>query len=167
MIFTGQPVTARPPGAANAASGYGAPLKKPDFSRKRGICDAPFELTLCPDDVIAPIYYTLDGSEPAPTNGSLYVSPLQIATTTVVRAMAFLSNALPHRAIATHTYLFLDNVLGQAARPADYPADWNGYVHTSYGISTNVAAQPGARPARARCPETDRCAWRWRGAAAR
>jgi autotransporter-associated beta strand protein len=131
------------PGAANSASGFGAPLKKPDFSRKRGFCDAPFELTLSPDEVAAPIYYTLDGSEPAPTNGSLYASPLQIETTTVVRAMAYLSNALPHRAIATHTYLFLDNVLGQAARPADYPADWNGYVHTSYGISTNVAAQPG------------------------
>ena len=131
------------PGAANVTNGYGAPLKKPKFSRERGICDAPFDLALSHTDPEASIWYTLDGSEPTPTNGVRYVSPLNIATTTVVRAMAFKTNALPYRAIATHTYLFLDNVLGQISRPAGYPSQWGVFSNASYAVSAYVAAQPG------------------------
>jgi autotransporter-associated beta strand protein len=131
------------PGAVNAGVGYTAPQKKPDFSRRRGSCDAPFELTITPDDPAALVYYTLDGSEPSVAGGTLYTAPVAVTNTTVVRALAFLEGALPQRAIATHTYLFLDGVLAQTARPEGYPADWNGFTYTSYAISPQVAAQPG------------------------
>ncbi len=136
------------PGAANAGTAYSEPLDKPSFSRRRGLCDAPFELALTHADPEAALYYTLDGSEPAPANGLLYVAPVTVTTTTVVRAMAFKTNALPHRAVATHTYLFLDTVLGQTSRPDGYPSFWKSlanttFTNTSYGISATVAAQPG------------------------
>lgn len=131
------------PGATNALTAYLAPLDKPSFSRKRGICDAPFMLTLSHEDAAAEIYYTLDGSEPAPTNGVLYQAPISIATTTVVRAMAYKADALPCRAIATHTYLFIDDVLGQTSTPLGWPAKWGSFTNVSYSISTNVASAPG------------------------
>jgi len=129
------------PGAVNVTNAYEAPLSKPKFSRERGMCDAPFELSLSHTDAAASIYYTLDGSEPALTNGTRYSAPISIAATTVVRAMAFKTNALPHRAIATHTYLFLNGVLGQTSRPNGYPADWAGFSNTSYAVSAYVAGQ--------------------------
>ncbi len=131
------------PGAANVGLGYTAPQAKPDFSRKRGICDAPFTLAITPDDPLAQVYYTLDASEPSPTNGALFAAPFAVTNTTVVRAVAYREGALPRRAIATHTYLFLEDVLAQTNRPAGYPADWNGYAYTSYAVSANVAEQPG------------------------
>ncbi len=131
------------PGATNTAQAYGPPVAAPSFSHERGLYDAPFTLTISHDDPDAAVYCTLDGSLPAATNGLLYAGPLTISTTTVVRAVAVKEGALPTRAVATHTYLFLESVLAQTHRPAGYPADWNGYTNTSYTISTNAAAQPG------------------------
>ena len=131
------------PNAVNTSTAYDAPTALPVFSHERGIYDTPFSLTLAHGDPLASMYYTLDGSEPAPTNGAPYSAPIAITNTAVVRAAAFKAGALPRRAIATHTYLFLDSVVAQTNRPAGYPADWNGFANTSYAISPTVAAQPG------------------------
>ena len=71
------------------------------FSHKRGIYSAPFTLTVSTATPGASISYTLDGTEPTPTNGTIVppanastapVMTLPIATTRSVRAMAFKTN---------------------------------------------------------------------------
>ena len=131
------------PGMTNTTMAYGVPVSSPAFSRERGIYDAPFNLTLSHADPAASIYYTLDGSEPSLANGALYTADIAITNTTVVRAIAWKSGALPLRDIATHTYLFLSGVVAQTNRSAAYPADWNGFANTSYALSAYVSAQAG------------------------
>lgn len=140
FVYFGTPT----PGEANTTTAYGEPVARPVFSRERGLCDAPFALTLSHPDPAVSIYYTLDGSEPAPGGGMLYGGPVDVTNTTVVRAMAWKEGAVPHRAIETHSYLFLEDVPGQTARPAGYPSNWGGFAQTSYGVSANVMAEAGA-----------------------
>ena len=65
------------------------------------------------------IVYTTDGSTPAvnasltPTNGTLYASPINVSSTTTIRAMAFRSDYKPSFVTAS-TYIFLDDVINQS-----------------------------------------------------
>ena len=47
------------------------------------------------------------------------------------------------RAIATNSYIFLNDVVTQTSRPSGYPANWGEFTQTSYSISPTVAAQSG------------------------
>jgi hypothetical protein len=92
------------PGAPNGISRVTGKVDEVHFSVKRGFFNAPFNLSLVSRTPGVEIKYTLDGSPPAPTNGIVYVSPIQITTTRIVRAAAFATNQLPSR-VRTHTYL--------------------------------------------------------------
>lgn len=131
------------PGQPNAAQSYAAPLTKPVLSSPRGFKTATFSLAITHPDAGATIRYTLDGSEPTLTNGSTYTSPISITKTRVVRAAAFKTGTLPTRAITTSSYLFLNDIVTQTARPSGYPATWGEFAETSYAISPTVAAQSG------------------------
>jgi len=81
------------PGGPNLASfaDFVAPLQ---FSLPHGIYDKLpdgqyYELAITTDTPNALIYYTLDGSEPSPTNGILYGAPIQFNQTTIVRAVGY------------------------------------------------------------------------------
>ena len=58
------------------------------FDHPGGFCQAAFTLTLTTPAGQGVIYYTTNGEEPLPANGNLYVRPLEIAATTIVRAAA-------------------------------------------------------------------------------
>jgi autotransporter-associated beta strand protein len=131
------------PGQPNAAAAYGPPLAKPVLSAPRGFKTSTFSLTITHPEPGVTIRYTLDGSEPTLTNGSTYGSPVSITKTRVVRAAAFKSGALPSRAIATHSYFFLNDIVNQTSRPSGYPATWGEFAETSYAISPTVAGQSG------------------------
>ena len=62
----------------------------------------------CPANPSAPIRYTLDGSNPKSTS-PLYSAPLNISTTTVLRARCFEVGKAPG-AIATRTYFFGESI---------------------------------------------------------
>lgn len=96
-------------------------------SYKRGFCNQPFNLQIVCDTPDAVIHYTLDGSEPGEQAGLLYDpnSPILISTTTTVRSVAFKPGYHPSR-VATHTYIFVEDVAGQPSNPTGWPADW-GY----------------------------------------
>lgn len=79
--------------------------------------------TATPD---ADIYYTLDGSVPSPENGTRYTEPIQIYTTTVLRAAAFKELLHPTN-VDTHTYLFLSDIIRQENTQAGYPSVWAGH----------------------------------------
>jgi hypothetical protein len=102
------------------------------FSHKRGHYTAPFLLTIGTTTPGASIRYTLDGSKPSETNGTLVgppnastppVASIPISTTRVVRVMAF-KTGYDSTNVDTNTYLFLDSVIQQPHTPPT--AAWPG-----------------------------------------
>lgn len=65
-------------------------------------------------DVDPQIFYTTDGSVPSSgnPNATLYSTPIQISTTTTLRAVASAERYISSD-VDTHTYLFVDDVLAQ------------------------------------------------------
>ncbi len=97
------------------------------FSMDRGFYDIPFYVIITTETVGATIRYTTDGSTPTETYGQIYTGPIQISTTTCLRAMAYKSGWMPTNA-DTHTYIFLDDVARQPADPPGWPSNW-GHEH--------------------------------------
>lgn len=122
-IFLTEPT----PGAVNKFSDDTQLLPLPMFSHNHGFYDEPFGVTLTSELQNADIYYTTNGNTPTPETGMLYTSPVQITTTTVLRAIASKSGGLTSR-IATQSYIFVDDVLYQSNNPAGYPAEWGPYT---------------------------------------
>ncbi|HYW81350.1 MAG TPA: lamin tail domain-containing protein, partial [Thermoguttaceae bacterium] len=113
------------------------------FSEDRGFYDAPITVQITTDTVGADIYYTLDGSEPSATGGTLYTdaNPILIDRTTVVRARAFKAALVPTD-IDTQTYIFLDDVVDQSpdgeAPGVGWPTgDVNGQ-RINYGMDPDI-----------------------------
>jgi len=133
------------PGGPNLASfaDYVAPLQ---FSLPHGIYDTLpagqyYDLTITTETPDALIYYTLDGTEPSPTNGILYGAPLQLNQTTVVRAVAYKEGYEPTD-IVTQTYLFPGDVIYQSPDGSPPPGDWpsgsvNGQL-INYGMDPDI-----------------------------
>ncbi|MCB1094179.1 MAG: lamin tail domain-containing protein [Verrucomicrobiae bacterium] len=88
-------------------------LQAPAFSVGRGQRTEPFELELSVNDLAAKIYFTDDGDAPT-VDDRLYTEPIHIDATTVIRAIAVRGDE-PPSAVATHTYLFVDDIIGQSA----------------------------------------------------
>jgi hypothetical protein len=130
------------PGTANGAGLLGV-VEDTKFSVDRGFYDDPFQLTITSDTAGAAIYYTTDGSAPAPFNGTLYTAPITIDHTTVLRAIAVKSNYLSTN-VDTQTYLFLNDVVRQTQQTAinaGYPSTWNadnGSFTADYGFDPDV-----------------------------
>lgn len=80
-------------------------LADPLFDVERGWQDAPFVLTLTAEDGGA-LYYSVDGTSPTIP----YAGPLDVTTTTVVRAVEVGADGTASP-VVTATYLFLDEVL--------------------------------------------------------
>jgi hypothetical protein len=98
------------PRETNGASGVSAVTSPVSFNVSRGLFDSPFHLTLSSKESGALIRYTIDGSDPSEENGRVYDQPLLINQSTIVRAVAFRSNALPSM-IRTESYLFTETAL--------------------------------------------------------
>jgi hypothetical protein len=121
------------------------------FSVKRGIYDAPFSVLITCSTPDAVIRYTTDTSEPTAGSGIVYnpAAPIAITKTTCLRAAAFKAGHLPSN-VDTQTYLFLDDVPGQATNPATgaqvtpagYPASW-GSVTGDYQVDPDIASPTG------------------------
>jgi hypothetical protein len=118
------------PGAANTLDGI---FRNPDpvFSMNHGLFTTAFDLTINAGLPKTKIYYTLDGSVPSPTNGTLYSQPLAITGTRIVRAITVSDDSweipLADSRITTKSYLFPDDILQQSNTPAGYPAKWGPY----------------------------------------
>lgn len=100
------------PGQPNTNSAIGiAPDTR--FSADRGFYSAPFSVAITTDDPDALIRYTVDGSTPSLSNGTLYTSPILIDRTTTLRAASFKAGYLPGN-VDTQTYLFVSDILTQS-----------------------------------------------------
>ncbi len=114
-------------------------VDEPAFSFERGFYDSPFSLSITTGTSGADIYYTTNGDDPTPTNGTLYTAPLTISGTTVVRAGAYKADHYDSN-LPTHTYLFLNDIVRQdyqATLNAGFPTSWGAY-NVDYGLDPDV-----------------------------
>jgi hypothetical protein len=93
------------PGAPNDAPGYESISGRPAFSHEGGFYSDAITLALSTDDQEGTLYVTLDGSVPT-SSSPRYRSPIDIDSTTVVRARLLGAAAIPGRTV-THTF-FID-----------------------------------------------------------
>lgn len=95
------------PEKANTTPAYSFRITGPTFSSPGGCYSAPVVLTLTPSLEGSTIRYTTNGAEPT-ASSALYVSPITINRTTVIRAREFAGGALPGP-IISHTYFIGEN----------------------------------------------------------
>ncbi|MCO6043682.1 lamin tail domain-containing protein [Aeoliella sp. ICT_H6.2] len=135
------------PGEANddasAVSGF---VEDTKFSIDRGFYDAPMVVEVTSNTPGATIVYTVDGSEPTLTNGTQVAAPssvttplasVNLSTTTVLRARAYLSGYAETN-VDTHTYLFLNDVLQQSATPRGFPTAWGAAPFADYEMDPEI-----------------------------
>jgi hypothetical protein len=110
------------------------------------IFQEPFVLKLGSTGANTSIRLTTDCSEPTPLNGRDYREPLLITNTTIVRAAVF-QGKTQVSAVATHSYIFLDQVLHQPKNPPGLPAGpraWSG-TPSAYQMDQRIVNDPAYR----------------------
>ena len=125
------------PGAVNGVVAAGFVEEEVAADVGRGFFEEPFEVVLSTEAVEAEIYFTIDGTEPTKTSGQLYVDPIPVSKTTILRAGAFRGDEVPLK-IMTRSYLFLDDVLDQPAAPAGFPSVWQPSVSADYAMDDSA-----------------------------
>jgi hypothetical protein len=118
------------------------------FDHPGGFCESPFALAVSAPTAGATIYYTTDGASPQPPSGLLYVQPIAITATTIVRASAF-SQGTNLTGTAARTYLFVPDILKQTG--AQFPRVWGTNqgqpVPAHYGMATAGLENAASRQA--------------------
>lgn len=101
------------PGAVNDTGYFLGRVADTSFTVKRGIYTAPFNVAISTTTPDAVIRYTLDGTKPTATSGTIYSAPIPITTTTILRAAAFKPEWQPTN-VDTQTYIFPAQLFGSA-----------------------------------------------------
>ena len=96
-------------GGANGPAYVGL-VSDTKFSTDRGFYDTNFTIAITSATVGATIRYTTNLTAPSATQGLLYSSPINIRSTTILRAAAFKDGWAPTD-VDTHTYVFPSNVI--------------------------------------------------------
>ena len=122
------------------------------FSHNRGFYDSGFQVQLSTETPDAIIRYTTDSSAPSDSHGEIYdpANHIEITTTTCLRAGAFKTGWAPSN-IDTQTYIFPDDVLGQATdpstgaqvTPSGYPSSWGG-ITGDYQVDPEIVNHANA-----------------------
>jgi len=116
------------------------------FTHQGGFLDKPSSVSISQHPADSLLRYTLDGSEPDLTNGSIYSGPLAISNTVVLRAALFSETSRVSK-VFTRTFIVLDSTIHQANVPSGYPTGsnaWNGY-RADYAMSPAVVNDPAYR----------------------
>ena len=110
--------------------------EQPTFSPTPGTYSSTKTVTISSPTPGASIRYTIDGSDPTATAGIVYSSPINVNTTTTIKAVAYKSG-LVDSAIATATY----TIILIAAAPTFSPTPG---TYTSAQVVTIGTTTPGA-----------------------
>ncbi|TKJ38957.1 MAG: hypothetical protein CEE38_04480 [Planctomycetes bacterium B3_Pla] len=124
------------PGAQNDAKCISDVVADTNFSHDRGFYDAPFSVSITTATEGATICYTTDGSAPSEIHGYVYRAPVNISTTTTLRAIAFKPGWLSTD-VNTQSYIFLADVVGQTG--AGFPDTW-GHKGADYEMDPVVVS---------------------------
>jgi hypothetical protein len=132
------------PGAPNIAGALGL-VEDTKFSFDRGFYTDPFQVEISTDTAAAETRYTLDGTRPTATTGLVYSDPIDITTTSTLRAASFLPGYLPSN-VDTQTYIFPADVLVQDG--SDLPNTSWGHAGPDWAMDPEVlnSADPETRP---------------------
>ncbi|MDG2385534.1 MAG: Ig-like domain-containing protein [Pirellulaceae bacterium] len=130
------------PGSFNSATGVaGFLIDEIELSHSHGFYDVPFQLTIAAATAGTTIRYTVDGTEPTESNGTVYTAPITISGTTTLRSRAF-KNGLDPSNVETATYLFVEDILLQSQSgnpPAGFPSSTNINGQTlDYGMDPTI-----------------------------
>ena len=133
------------PGESNSTDGFEAYSSSVTFSNDGGFYQSDISVEITTQNTNAEIRYTLDGSDPN-ENSTLYLNPISLDETTVLRARSFDSGLLPGR-ILTNTYLFNESttlpVISLSTDPenmfdeqtgiyTNFRRDWERPVHIEF-----------------------------------
>ncbi|MEO7413866.1 MAG: chitobiase/beta-hexosaminidase C-terminal domain-containing protein, partial [Opitutaceae bacterium] len=113
----------------------------------RGFYEEPVTVRLDSSQAGASIRFTTDGTEPTAVRSQAYTAPLRLAHQTVLRAAVF-EGGRRISAVATHTYLFLEDVLRQPREQTGLPngaTAWSGYP-AAYAMDPRVVQDPAYGP---------------------
>ena len=116
------------PGAFNLAAS--AILPPPEFSPGHGLYDSPFQLTISSEIEGAEIYYTLDGSVPGQSSGTLFTAPFTVDRTTIVRAIVLTTEQAPSP-VLTSTYIFPEDIIHTVNYPDGFPSQWGDWTYSA------------------------------------
>ncbi|MCA9198863.1 MAG: chitobiase/beta-hexosaminidase C-terminal domain-containing protein, partial [Planctomycetales bacterium] len=131
------------PGADNGVS-QPAFLNPVSISPAHGFFEQAFTATITSPDSDTVIRYTLDGSTPSDTNGTIYTGPISINGTSNLRAASFKAGVVPSLA-ETASYLFLDDVIRQSPNgetPEGWPAAPVKGQRFDYGMDPDIVDNP-------------------------
>ncbi len=142
------------PGSVNVGQGFIGFTSPVTVSLPRGAYQTAQTTTLTGATLGSTLVYTLDGSTPTLSNGTviapvdaaaLPTTTLNVASTTILRGAAFLTNFVPSR-VETRTYLFPSDIITQSSNGAP-PAGWpagpiNGQV-LDYGMDPDITGPAG------------------------
>jgi CotH kinase protein/Lamin Tail Domain/F5/8 type C domain len=141
------------PGEPNGA-GIDGWVEDPTADPPRGFYDDPIATTLTTTTAGATQVYTLDGTLPSRENGTVVapadaatppVAVVDLSTTSVVRVVAY-RDGWADSDPATHTYIYLDDVIRQPAAPDGMPTTWAGSGQTEvaadYEMDPDVVDDP-------------------------
>ena len=136
------------PGSENPANNFDSVLGDTTFEIGRGCYSTSFTETITSTDPGTTIIYTTDGSVPSLGNGTQVAAPdaftpvqatVPITTTTILRAIATRTNALPTN-VDTQTYLFTADVLTQNG--TGLPTPPNSTSIWDYEMDPNIINDP-------------------------
>ena len=102
------------------------------FSHTAGYYSGSISVSLTVEDPVPTIYFSLNGGDPT-MDSSVYVSPIIIDSTTVIRARSYAPGHLPGRTI-TNTYLIDENVTMPVLSISTSPSnlwDWETGIYVS------------------------------------
>ncbi|MFT5495897.1 MAG: hypothetical protein ACI9TH_001293, partial [Kiritimatiellia bacterium] len=136
------------PGAANSISTT-IQSRQPDFSHKRGFYENPFTLSLTANDPTETLRYTMDGSRPSASHGTVYTTPFTVAPS--ANAGAITVRAVSSRPgyadsdVRAHTFIFIADVLRQPVQPPDFPTIWDpghNNIQADYAMDPDIVDDP-------------------------
>ncbi|MCQ2192875.1 MAG: CotH kinase family protein [Paludibacteraceae bacterium] len=130
-------------GKANAGAVAKSQSKAPVFSQSGGFYNGNQSITITSASPSATIYYTTNGSEPKPQGGMKYSGPININTTTVLRAIAVTDGEVSSD-ITTSTY-FINNSIPTSTKVVSLATDRDYLFGDQLGalvIGTNGAEVP-------------------------
>jgi fibronectin type 3 domain-containing protein len=118
---------------------------EPTFNQPGGVysTSTTFQLGISDTTAGASIYYTLDGSLPSASNGTLYTGPITINSETSLLAVAIAPGQLPSFPDVVN-FIYTAQVITQDADgnpPPGWPASWGASV-AHYGMNPAVVNNP-------------------------
>lgn len=133
------------PGAVNGTEWALPRTKDTKFSVDRGFYGEAFQVAITSATPGVEIRYTTDGTLPSRDHGERYEGPIDVKTTTILRAVAFAEGHEPSD-VDTQTYLFARDVVRQPKLPEGWPRTRPGYSGRRRGFFNFGGGMGGSVP---------------------